>query len=380
MSKNICILSPSKNAASESFIKAHIDLLKGNKYVLYNKYPNYEYNNEPLQNLRKPNFILDKLQKLLPYFLYKKIYNAKRKIKELDHSILSFLKRNRINIILAEYGFSGADILPYVKKLNIPLIIHYHGYDAHNNLSIEPYKELYKEMFIYAKNIMSVSKSMTKSLVALGADLNKITLNPYGPNSDFYSTIPDYDNTFIAVGRFIEKKAPHITLTAFSKVLEVCKDAKLIMIGDGPLRESTMSLAVALEINDSVNFPGALNHNQVKELMKKACCFVQHSITAQNGDSEGTPVAILEAQAAGLPVVSTKHTGIMEAVIDGETGYLVNERDARSMAFYMLKLIQDKDLCKTMGKKGKMHIKENYSLETHINRIQNIIDSNQNTK
>ncbi|MFP3867397.1 MAG: glycosyltransferase, partial [Desulfobacteraceae bacterium] len=93
------------------------------------------------------------------------------------------------------------------------------------------------------------------------------------------------------------------------------------------------------------------------------------------GDSEGTPVAVLEAGACGLPVVATHHGGIKDSVVHGETGFLVDEGDIVGMAAYMLKLAQEPELAATMGRRGREHIKANYSMDRSIANLWRIIEN-----
>ena len=113
------------------------------------------------------------------------------------------------------------------------------------------------------------------------------------------------------------------------------------MGGEGELLETCKTLARTWEIESQVSFPGALHHEQVLELFSHACGFVQHSVMPTYGDAEGTPVAILEAGAAALPVVSTHHAGIPGAVIHGRTGFLVDERNVDGMAKFMKMLLDE---------------------------------------
>lgn len=108
--------------------------------------------------------------------------------------------------------------------------------------------------------------------------------------------------------------------------------------------------------------------------LEKALAFVQHSITAINGDQEGTPVAILEASAAGLPVISTFHAGIPDVIINEETGLLVNEHDVEGMAQKMILLLQNNELAKTLGKNGKERIQTNFSQARHLHVIDDLIN------
>ena len=108
--------------------------------------------------------------------------------------------------------------------------------------------------------------------------------------------------------------------------------------------------------------------------LSNSIAFIQHSVSAANGDSEGTPVAILEASASGLPVISTKHAGIPDVIINYETGILVDEHDVDAMANAMLKLLKEKDLAKKMGQTGKLHIQDNFSMEQYISKLSRAIE------
>jgi glycosyltransferase involved in cell wall biosynthesis len=111
----------------------------------------------------------------------------------------------------------------------------------------------------------------------------------------------------------------------------------------------------------------------IQEEMRRACVFVQHSIEAPSGDCEGTPVAILEAGASGLPVVATRHGGICDVVIEGKTGLLVNEHDVVGMADAMLELITDRTRAAQLGETASAHIREHFSLEHSLDRLWRII-------
>jgi glycosyltransferase involved in cell wall biosynthesis len=109
--------------------------------------------------------------------------------------------------------------------------------------------------------------------------------------------------------------------------------------------------------------------------MLKARCFVQHSVEASNGDSEGTPVGILEAGASSLPVVATRHAGIPDVVVEGQTGFLVDERDTTAMAAQMLRLAQDSELAARLGSAARLHVERNFSQEQSLDRLWTIIES-----
>jgi glycosyltransferase involved in cell wall biosynthesis len=141
------------------------------------------------------------------------------------------------------------------------------------------------------------------------------------------------------------------------------------MLGDGPQRGECVALAKSLDMDRHATFPGSVDHREVSSRMRQARCFVQHSMRASDGDSEGTPVAVLEASSCGLPVVSTKHGGIVDAVIDGQGGFLVEEGDVDAMADRMLRLARDPELAATMGAAGRAHVKAHYSSEKSLGKL-----------
>jgi glycosyltransferase involved in cell wall biosynthesis len=215
---------------------------------------------------------------------------------------------------------------------------------------------------------------MRGALEALGAPAEKIVVNPYGPHEAFYEvhSRPESD-LVLAVGRFVPKKGPLHTLRAFASVADARPEARLVMAGDGPLRDMTQALAGELGVEDRVSFPGAVSHPEVRQLMGNATVFVQHSLVDDLGDSEGTPVAILEAQAAGLPIVSTRHAGIPEAVLHETTGFLVEEGDTKAMGRALGRLLDEPELARRMGEAGRRHVSENYSLTQHISLLDRVL-------
>ncbi len=371
----ICIIKGSKPELSETFIRAHVERLRGGNVVLYNHYPEYQCDGRTLRYFHSRRPLVAKLKRALPQFIYDRVVTRHEMSDERALDYMSgFVRDKNIDVILAEYGFNGADITPIAKQLNLPLVVHFHGHDAHHGIRLEPYLERYRAMFDYAYRLLSVSHLMTEALVNMGADEAKIVYNPYGAREYFYDVDPDYRKTLLAVGRFADIKAPYLTLMAFKQVAERDSLASLVMVGDGPLLEACKSLVKTWKLESRVEFTGALPHEQVLPRFGQACAFVQHSVTTSYGDCEGMPNSILEAQAAGLPVVSTRHAGIVHSVIEGETGFLVEERDIDSMANRMCRLLSDPDLCRSMGNNARQHIREHYNIDRHIACLQKVID------
>lgn len=288
---------------------------------------------------------------------------------------LRVLKKLSPTAVLAEYGTTGALIMDACQQLGLPLIVHFHGYDASDRRVLDRYKTSYATLWEKAEAIIAVSHEMCERLISMGADQRKIFYNPYGVDcAKFSGANPRSSSpTLLHVGRFVEKKAPHLTLRAFALAQKVYPHAHLRMIGDGPLLKECRKLAHELGIAHAVAFLGYQPPAIVQAEMRRARAFVQHSVRARSGDSEGTPVAILEASASGLPTISTRHAGIPEIVVEGQTGYLVDEGDVNMMAAHMVRLLEDPDLAQTLGQAARRRALEHFPIERSIERLRGII-------
>ncbi len=286
-----------------------------------------------------------------------------------------YLKREQVEAVLAEFGTVAVTVADACCAEDVPLIVHFHGYDAYAAATLETHREEYADLFRTAAAFIAVSSEMREQLIRLGAPAEKVHVNSCGVDiSQFRATNPaENPARCVAIGRFVDKKAPYLTLLAFHRLLESCPEATLTMFGDGPIMETFVRLAEHLDVSDKVTICGRAAHPEIITALRGARLFVQHSITALDGNSEGTPVSVLEAGACAVPVVATRHAGIKEAVLDGESGFLVDERDVGSMANHMAKLIKDPQLAQQMGKRGREHVSENYSMERSISRLWDVI-------
>ncbi len=126
-------------------------------------------------------------------------------------------------------------------------------------------------------------------------------------------------------------------------------------------------------MDGKVDFIGSVGHDEVIKWMYHSVALIQHSVQAFDGDSEGTPNGILEAGAAGLPVIATRHAGIKDVVIENETGFLVDEGDVDGMAKNMIRVLKNPEESFRMGTIAREHISKNYSLEKSMMGLQDIL-------
>lgn len=362
---HVIVFSPLKGAFSETFIKAHIERLP------FNVTPRYE-----------SHWLLSDANdsRIWPLGWWFGAV-ALRLAPKLNTAVFNcFLAQHLRSVgadaVLAEYGTTGAYLVEGCKKARIPLLVYFHGFDAFVRAVLDSHRDSYKKMFDYASGIMAVSGAMKNRLLSIGAPSERLYLNVYGVDPNRFSGgEPERKGPiFLGVGRFVEKKAPYLTVLAFSKVMQTMPSAKLIMVGEGPLLGPCKRLAAALGVGSSIDFLGVQASSRVSELMRNARVFVQHSLEAEDGDCEGTPVAVIEAQMTGLPVISTRHAGIPDVVVDGETGYIVDEGDADGMSARMLQLARDPDLAGRMGRAARKRAEAHYTLDRHLNQLAEMIE------
>ncbi len=135
----------------------------------------------------------------------------------------------------------------------------------------------------------------------------------------------------LAVGRFVEKKGFHILVEAAQQLKASAVNARIELLGDGPMKAELERIANAKELNNILHFLGHASSDTVKHKMAEADLVVVPSVTSASGEMEGIPVVLMEAMASGVPVIASAHSGIPELVTEN-TGVLVAEGDASALA------------------------------------------------
>ena len=358
----VVVVIPSEPVVSETFIRAHIDRLPA-RVVPVSGWPPRIGGRAVLS------------------WSTRALYKVWRTVSQsaTDSGTRAYQKVFRLYrplAVLAEYGIMGVRVLPACRKANVPLIVHFHGYDGSMHTVLAEHAETYPVLFQQAAAVIVVSRPMQRKLISLGAPPEKV-YRSFSSGADCRQFVGgDPANTlasFIAVGRFTQKKAPDATLRAFAKVRRLYPEAVLRMIGGGPLLADCRRLANDLGIEDGVTFLGPQPPPVVREELRRARCFVQHSVEAPSGDTEGTPISIIEAGATGLPVIATRHAGIPDVVIEGETGFLVDEHDVEGMARHMLQIARDPELAGRLGRAARLRVERHFTLERSIAELWRII-------
>jgi len=279
-------------------------------------------------------------------------------------------------VMLCQTGHTALKMLPIARDLNIPLVAHFHGADVSSALHNRWYRW---SLLCWLKNfsaIVVVGSHQKQWMLEHGIPENKIHLIPCGvPTDEFaYTERQQSDSVrFLAVSRLVKKKGLEYSIHAFSIVKEKVPAVKLDIFGEGPLENKLKEQVNSMGLADSIRFMGSVSPECIREKMALCDVFVQHSIVAPNGDSEGSPVATAEAAASGMPVISTISPGIVEQVVDGKTGFLVGQRDADAMAERMLELAQSPELRRKMGQSGRQRMIECFDSKKQIEKLEDVL-------
>ena len=365
----VLIAVEQENALTEGFIAAHIEHLRP----------------KPVVASGVPAMVKDVFRfGFQPSLLIRFAMHRARGLRMGDRGVgrwldqlcfAEILRRVKPDVVLAEFGTRAVAVLDACTHCRVPLVAHFHGEDSSRTDLLRELSSSYERLFAQAAGVVCVSRSMQSRLKGLGCPAERLHLNCYGVDCDVFSGgDPAHARPIVVtVGRFVNKKAPHLTILAFREVVREIPDAQLRMVGSGVLMECCEDVVKDLQLTDNVTFLGDGNQEQIVSELRGARCFAQHSVVARDGNREGTPNSVLEALACGVPVVATRHEGITDVMLDGQTGMLVDEHDVDAMAQAMTTLCRDPTLAGAMGQTARKHMLDNYSMPDRIRGLEEIL-------
>ena len=276
----------------------------------------------------------------------------------------------------AHFGPDGSDVLTLAHALKIPLVVSLHGYDVNSRGDGLPARYLRRRGPLQksAARFICISEFIRKQAIAQGFPAEKTVVHYTGIDTDFFRPNPATPRlpVVLFVGRLSLAKGCDCLLAAMAFVQKAMPDAKLVVIGDGPQRTELEQQAAALLLN--CDFLGLQPPEVVRDWMNRAMVFSSPScVTAV--DQEGFGMTFAEAQAMGLPVVSTFVGGIPEAVADEQTGFLVPERSPEALAAKLLTLLQNRELWSNFSEAGRIRVGKLFDIQRQAVHLESIYES-----
>lgn len=294
------------------------------------------------------------------------------------------LREGGHRLIHAHFGTSGIYALTYARRLRLPLAVTFHGYDLGalvGSRRAEPrlwrYWALSGSLLRRADLFLCPSVEFQEILARLSGRPAAARLHRLGIDLARFAARPRAGGgppQVVMVGRFVEKKGHLDGLAAFARAAAAAPDARLVLVGAGPLEGAYRARIAALGLEGRVALPGVLPAARVAELLAESDVLLAPSRLARDGDRESGVIVVKEASASALPVIGTRHGGIPEIVDDGATGYLVGEGDVAGMAERLAALLADAALRARMGAAGRAKMEREYDVRAQVAELERVYD------
>jgi glycosyltransferase involved in cell wall biosynthesis len=267
-----------------------------------------------------------------------------------------------VRLVHAHFGPDALEAVSIARGLGVPLAVTLHGYDI--NIRRDWWEAGYggKHQRRYPRRLLSlahkpfihfiaVSECIREEAIRVGIPAEKVTTRYIGVDVGKFKPGPipitERDRRILFVGRLVEKKGCEYLLRAMPWVRAAVPGAELVIVGDGRLRKNLEALSK--EVKAGARFLGPLSIDAVKREFDGARVLCLPSIRANNGDAEGFGLVLLEAQACGVPVVTSARGGAREGMIHGKTGYEIEEKNVDELAHRLIELLTDDDRAKQMS-------------------------------
>ena len=296
--------------------------------------------------------------------------------------IATALRRANAALMHIYFGHIAVHLLPLIEMRTLPIVVSFHGADAMVDMDKPHYRAAAQRMLAQATLVLVRSHSLADRLADLGCDRNKIRIHRTGiplENFPFAQREPAADGAwkFLQACRLIPKKGMITTLSAFQHFFEKHPRATLTIAGEGPMRrelEEMTSKAGGPEFQRAVAFTGFVSQEKLRELFYTSHMFIHPSETATDGNQEGVPNSMLEGMATGLPALATMHGGIPEAVENGVSGLLVNERDDAALAQAALDLTYSPQRYRQMSAAAAKSVTEKFELRAQARALESFYE------
>ena len=285
----------------------------------------------------------------------------------------AFVERIRAHhpvLLHAHFEGGGIIAMPIARALGIPLVVTAHGYDVTMGDRERMPDPLVRRFYVMRRRqlqrtgdlFIAVSDHIRRAMIARGYPAERIRVHRIGVDTERLAPADAVkrEPVVLFVGRLVEKKGAEFLVRAMPAVAEAVTGAHAVFIGKGPLRPRLEALA--RQLRAPVDFLGRQPYAEVIASMQQARVLSVPTVRAANGDMDGCAMVLVEAQAAGLPVVSFQSGGTPEAVTHGTTGWLAPERDVQGLTRGIIDLLTDHDRWRDFSNAGRAHAGRNFNV------------------
>ena len=306
-------------------------------------------------NFSRP--ILSRLWARMPY----RLRHARR--RSLEHKMCA-----QNDVVICNFGWFGESVVANAgEPRRAKVITIFHGADM-SSTALAAGALPYPNLFAKGDLLLPISDFWRHRLLDAGAPSQRSLVHRMGVDLDAFAfRARDVEKAapfrFISVCRFVEKKGMEYALRAISALQArgLGGELQFDIVGNGPLEAELRALSKEMGIDEAVHFLGERSHAEIADSLSDADAFVLPSVVASNGDMEGIPVSLMEAMASGLPVISTRHSGIPELIEDGVNGLLADERDVEGLADVMMRMMRDSALRSQLAAVARETVAERFN-------------------
>jgi len=302
-------------------------------------------------------------------------------------SIISICKKERIEIIIDSHLVSAGIVALIIKWIyGIPYIIFSHGMDSAIPLHTILKKYLVSYIVRNAEWLVANSRATAKNLLSLGGSENNIRIMYPCPSLlSFRSQIHDElskelltdlsgKRIILTISRLVERKGISYVIDALPEILRSYPNVVYVVIGEGPHQITLQKQAEKQGVSKNIYFMGALEGVVIRQWIERCDIFIMTPFTLKNGNMEGFGIVFLEANSCGKPVIGSRCGGIPDAVIDGETGILVDEKNSAQIVHAAIELLSDNELSKRLGENGKKRVEQEFQWKMRTEKIKSLFD------
>lgn len=318
--------------------------------------------------------------------LVKIIWKVARFLHLPPPGVIKRLRAEKANLVHVHFGLDAVRFESILDRLALPVVITLHGYDINRRKEWwesgkgRNKNRRYPERLIALARrpnvrFVAISSAIREAAIRFGLPAEKVQICHIGVDTERYYPAGDplakRHPRVLFVGRLAENKGCTYLIEACARLKLVLPQAELIVVGDGRLKQQLEAQAVEAGLN--VRFLGALSSNDVKKQMDLARVVCLPSVTVASGDSEGFGMVLLEAQACGVPVVTSSKGGI-DALVDGVTGFYHRERDVDAITRALITLLGDDETATRFGAAGREFVCDRFDINRCSARLEDVYD------
>lgn len=320
--------------------------------------------------------------------LGQKVFGALARASGLGHPFVAAHLHSAVpDLVHAHFGFDGVEVWPLARRLGVPLVVTLHGSDITTHPSWFASGRGGRRWRAYPRRLaamaadprvlfVAVSDSVRDAALARGLPAGRVVVCRTGIDSRRFVpsglSAGQREPVVLFVGRLVEKKGVAHLIRAMARVREAVPQARLVIGGDGPLRADLVALAGRL--GGRVEFVGALDPDGVRRQLAVARVFCLPSVQAANGDAEGFGLVLLEAQASGVPVVTSARGGAREGIVEGVTGISFAEGDEAALARGIVEFLVSDALADRASVEGPLFVAGSHDVRSGAQGLETIYD------